>query len=158
MLEVTVSLHNPVVLELHLTDWWPDVLPQDPLVESRIHIYLNYGESHWLWSSKVSSQHHTAASLLDRTYDVCGILWSQWSHDNKIFIDMREASSCWDVFLASFVTSWMSWHRALGLILVGHPTVVPSLQFVSVCTEDTVPSWANTFSHRPNWYLIIILL
>ncbi len=52
-------------------------------------------------------------------------------------IEASEAFSSLDVVLGSFMTSWMSRHCALGVILVGRPLLVnkgsPLLQVFSIC-------------------------
>lgn len=42
---IVFFLHNPVALELKLTEWWPNLLLQDFLSESRIYPSLNYHPS-----------------------------------------------------------------------------------------------------------------
>ncbi len=43
VLGIIVLLHNPSVLELEVTNWWPDILPKDFLMECRIHGSISYG-------------------------------------------------------------------------------------------------------------------
>ncbi len=52
------------------TNWWPDILLQDFLIECRIHGSINYGKSSRPWSCKAASDHHTTTTMLDCWYDV----------------------------------------------------------------------------------------
>lgn len=63
VLQIVVSLGNATVLEVQITDWWPDILPQNVLVESRIHDSVNYGKSPRAWSSKASQYHHITTTF-----------------------------------------------------------------------------------------------
>ncbi len=187
------------MLEHEVTNWRPDILLQNFLIECRIHGSINYGKSSRSWNCKAASDHHTTTTtMFDCWYDVffmkccvgfmpdvtghapskklnfclspqnicpkvlgiIKIFWQMW--DEPLFfwsavafalelsrgcrfcpvsliieswtltlIEASEACSSLDVVLGSFMTSWMSRHCALGLILVGRPllgrfTTVPS--------------------------------
>ena len=54
-----------------VTNWWPDILLQYFLVESRIHgLFINYGKSSRSWSSKAALDHHTTITMFNWWYDV----------------------------------------------------------------------------------------
>ncbi len=70
MFGIIVLLHNPSALELEVTNWWPDILLQDFLIECRIHGSINYGKSSRSWSSKTAPDHHTTTTIFYCWYDV----------------------------------------------------------------------------------------
>ncbi len=67
---IIVLLHNTSALELEVTNWWPDILLQDFLIECRIHGSINYGKSSRSWSCKAAPDHHTTTTMFDCWYDV----------------------------------------------------------------------------------------
>ncbi len=62
---IIALLHNPSVLELEFTNWWPDILLQDFLIESKIHSSISYGKSSRSWSCKAAPDHHTTINMFD---------------------------------------------------------------------------------------------
>ncbi len=70
MFGIIVLLHNPSALELEVTNWWPDILLQDFLIECRIHGSINYGKSSRSWSCKTAPDHHITTTMFDCWYDV----------------------------------------------------------------------------------------
>ncbi len=52
-----------VRLSLRVTNWRPDILLQDFLIEFRIHGSINYGKSSRSWSCKAASDHHTTTNV-----------------------------------------------------------------------------------------------
>ncbi len=67
--QIIVLLHNPSALELEVTNWWPDILLQDFLIECRIHVSINYGKSSRSWSCKAAPDHYTTTTMFDCWYD-----------------------------------------------------------------------------------------
>ncbi len=65
-----VLLHNPSALELEVTNWQPDILLQDFLIECRIHDSINYGKWSRSWSCKAAPDNHTTTTMFDCWYDV----------------------------------------------------------------------------------------
>lgn len=65
---IIVLLQNPSALQV--TNWWPDILLQDFLVESRIHGSINPSKSSRSWSSKAAPDHHINTTIFDCWYDV----------------------------------------------------------------------------------------
>ena len=61
---IVVLLHDPRALEFEGTNWWPDVLLQDLLVNSRIHFSVNHSKLSWSWGSKAAPDHHAATTML----------------------------------------------------------------------------------------------
>ncbi len=66
---IIVLLHNPSALKLEVTNWWPDILLQDFLIECRIHGSINYGKSSRSWSCKAAPDHHIT-TMFNCWYDV----------------------------------------------------------------------------------------
>ncbi len=62
---IIVLLHNPNALELEVTNWRPDILLQDVLIECRIHGSINYEKSYRSWSCKAASDHHTTTTMFE---------------------------------------------------------------------------------------------
>ncbi len=60
---IIVLLNNPSALEL--SNWWPDILLQDFLIECRIHGSINYGKSSRSWRCKAAPDHHTTTTMLN---------------------------------------------------------------------------------------------
>ncbi len=75
VLEIIVLLHNPTALELEGTNWRPDILLQDFLIECRIHGSINFGKSSRSWSCKAAPDHHTTTTMFDCWYDVLMLCW-----------------------------------------------------------------------------------
>ncbi len=123
---IIVLLHIPSAHELEVTNWWPDILLQDFLIECKMHGSINYGKPSRSWSCKAAPDHHTTTTMFDCRYDVLfmkccvGFISDVTGHTpSKKF--NSEACRSLDVVLGSFMTSWMSRHCALGVILVGRP-------------------------------------
>lgn len=64
--QIIVLLRMPSV-ELEVTTWWPGILLQDFLVESKSHGSINYGKSSRSWSCKAAPDLHTTTTCW---YDV----------------------------------------------------------------------------------------
>lgn len=62
------------VLELQSTNWWPDFLLQDILVEIRIHGSISYCKSSRCWSRKAAPDHHTTTTMWDSLYEHLSML------------------------------------------------------------------------------------
>ncbi len=67
---IIVQLHNPSALELEVTNWRPDILLQDFLIECRIPGSINYGKLSRSWSCKAAPDHYTTTTMFDCWYDV----------------------------------------------------------------------------------------
>ncbi len=63
MFWIIVLLHNLSSLELEITNWWPDILLQDFLIEYRIYGSINNGKSSRLCSCKAASEHYTTTTM-----------------------------------------------------------------------------------------------
>ncbi len=70
MFWIIVLLHNLSSLELEITNWWPDILLQDFLIEYRIYGSINNGKLSRLCSCKAASDHYTTTTMFDWWYDV----------------------------------------------------------------------------------------
>ncbi len=66
----SISIRFTVSPELEVTNWRPDILLQDFLIECRIHGSINYGKSSRSWSCKAAPDHHTTTTMFDCWYDV----------------------------------------------------------------------------------------
>lgn len=62
-------LYNPCAQKLKGTNWWPDILYQDFVVESRIHGSIKSSQSSRTWPNKAGPDHHTNTIMLDCWYD-----------------------------------------------------------------------------------------
>ncbi len=111
---------------------WPDTLLQDFLIECRIHSWF-----HQLWQSSRSwrpSHYHLHVWLLvwcflwNTVLFLCQMQRNTHLPTSSTFVSsvhriltLIEACRSLDVVLCFFMTSWMSRHCALGVILVGRP-------------------------------------
>ncbi len=68
VLGIIVLLHNPSELELEVTNWCPDILLQDFLIDCRIQGSINYGKSYSSWSCKAAPDHHTTTTMFDCSF------------------------------------------------------------------------------------------
>ncbi len=83
-------------------------------------------------------------------------------------LEASKACSSLDVVLGSFMTSWMSHHCALGVILVGQPTklgrftTIPSCLYLWIMALTMVrwspKSLEMALEPFPDWYISISLL
>ncbi len=67
---IIVLLHEPNALGV--TNWRPDILLQDFLIECRIQGSINYGKSSRSWSCKAAPDHHTTTTMF---YCWCDVLF-----------------------------------------------------------------------------------
>ncbi len=70
--EIIVLLHEPNALGV--TNWRPDILLQDFLIECRIQGSINYGKSSRSWSCKAAPDHHTTITMF---YCWCDVLFKK---------------------------------------------------------------------------------
>ncbi len=118
---IIVLLHNPSALELEVTNWWPDILLQDFLIECRIHGSINYGKSSRSWSCKAAPDHHTTTTF-DCWYDVLfmkccvGFTPDVTGHTSskKFNFCCISPQNIWPKFLGIFkICSWQMWDEPL---------------------------------------------
>lgn len=91
--QIIVLLRMPSV-ELEVTTWWPGILLQDFLVESKSHGSINYGKSSRSWSCKAAPDLHTTTTCW---YDVLFTKYCvSFTPSKKISLCLINPQNIWD--------------------------------------------------------------